>query len=79
MTTKHSTTIQNKTSQLIGLLRRPNGGKTATICSKLEWQQHSVRSAISRLRSRGHSIETASAARTGETVYVIRSDERDAV
>lgn len=65
---------QSKTSkaqQLVKLLAMPNGAKTSTICRRLSWQPHSVRAAISRLRTGGNITVTSHSKRSGETVYSI--------
>ncbi|WP_112323386.1 DUF3489 domain-containing protein [Oceanibium sediminis] len=52
-------TTRTKRSELIRLLQRKSGADLTTITSKLEWQPHTVRAAISGLRKTGHTIERA--------------------
>jgi len=52
--TKHS-----NLDKLRRLLSRPKGATLNTICKATEWQPHSARSAISRLRKSGLHIECA--------------------
>ncbi len=51
------TTVETKTDALCKLLLRPNGATTAQIQKCLVWQPHTVRAAISRLRTSGVVIE----------------------
>ena len=46
-----------KTEMLRKLLSRRNGATVVQIQKRLDWQAHTVRAAISRLRSSGLSIE----------------------
>ncbi len=45
-----------KQTQLIRMLRAPTGVSVARICSKLGWQAHTTRAALSRLRQAGFLI-----------------------
>lgn len=61
----------SKQDQLVGLLRRKTGAKTDVLMSRLGWQRHTVRAAISRLRKQGHSIEVKRAGGAGGSIYSI--------
>ncbi|WP_112324396.1 DUF3489 domain-containing protein [Oceanibium sediminis] len=58
-------TTRTKRSELIRLLQRKSGADLTTITSKLEWQPHTVRAAISGLRKSGHTIERAAPDKPG--------------
>ncbi len=49
--------ITTKTEMLRKLLSRRNGATVSQIQNRLDWQAHTVRAAISRLRSSGLLIE----------------------
>lgn len=65
---------QSKTAILIDLLSRTNGGRSDTLCVKLCWQPHTLRSAISGLRKDGFEIETTSPAGKGGARYRIMTE-----
>lgn len=46
-----------KSDRLIKLLRSRSGSDIVTLSTKLGWQAHSTRAALSRLRKAGHMIE----------------------
>jgi ribosomal protein S25 len=62
---------KSKKAQLNALLIRPKGVRLSVIAERLNWQAHTVRAAISRLRKQGVVVSTSKAPRTGETVYAI--------
>lgn len=66
-----SSPTQNKSDQLVTMLKKPNGMRVSLICEKLEWQAHTVRAAISGLRKKGFAVSRSKAKRSGETVYAI--------
>ena len=53
---------QSKQTQIIKLLRRPKGATITDLSKATDWQIHSVRAALSRLRKQGHHINRS---RTG--------------
>ena len=62
---------QSKTTILIDLLSRTNGGRSDALCTKLCWQPHTLRAAISGLRKVGFKVETASQTSKGGARYRI--------
>ena len=62
---------QSKTTILIDLLSRTNGGQSDALCVKLCWQPHTLRSAISGLRKDGFEIETTPQTSKGVARYRI--------
>lgn len=71
MTTNSPT--QNKSDQLVAMLKKPNGMRVSLIGEKLDWQAHTVRAAISGLRKKGFEVSRTKAKKSGETVYAIVS------
>jgi len=61
----------SKQDQLIKLLSRKQGADTATISSKLGWQPHTTRAALSGLRKVGFDITKESAGAGKPTRYRI--------
>jgi predicted ArsR family transcriptional regulator len=51
------TAVKTKSDNLCTLLSRRNGATVAQIQKQLGWQPHTIRAAISRLRSSGLSID----------------------
>lgn len=47
-------------SRLISRLSAKKGASIKTLCTEFGWQAHTVRAALSGLRSTGHKIERAS-------------------
>lgn len=47
---------RSKIDTLIQCLKRPQGASIATLCKATHWQSHSVRSALSRMHTRGHKV-----------------------
>ena len=62
---------QSKKAILIDLLSRTNGGRSDALCTKLCWQPHTLRAAISGLRKVGFKVETASQTSKGGARYRI--------
>ena len=62
---------QSKKALLIDLLSRKNGGRSDALCTKLCWQPHTLRAAISGLRKVGFKVETASQTSKGGARYRI--------
>ena len=48
---------RTKTARLEALLSRARGATLAQLQKELDWQPHTVRVAVSRLRKAGHTIE----------------------
>jgi len=61
-------TVSKKT-RLLQLLSNPKGARVLSLCNALDWQKHTVRAAVSRLRTSGYVIETHASSRDGVTVY----------
>lgn len=66
-----SSPTQNKSDQLIAMLKKPNGMRVSLIGEKLSWQAHTVRAAISDLRKKGFEVSRTKAKTGGEAVYAI--------
>ena len=62
---------QSKKAILIDLLSRKNGGRSDALCTKLCWQPHTLRAAISGLRKGRLKVETASQTSKGGVRYRI--------
>ena len=62
---------QSKKTILIDLLSRKNGGRSDALCTKLCWQPHTLRAAISGLRKGRLKVETASQTSKGGVRYRI--------
>ena len=62
---------QSKKDKLIILLSKPKGARISSLCKTLNWQNHTVWAAISRLRSRGFAITTVKSTKDGVTIYKI--------
>jgi len=62
---------ESKNTQLVNLLSKPKGAWITSLCKTLDWQTHTVRAAISRLRAKGYVIETSKATKDGVTIYKI--------
>lgn len=60
-----------KKAQLIRLLRTKSGAGIAKLGDRLGWQPHTVRAALSRLRSEGHDVDRIAATARGEAKYRI--------
>lgn len=68
--TTNSLTL-SKGDQLVAMLKKPNGTRVSLIGERLDWQVHTVRSAISGLRKKGFEVSRTKAKKSGETVYAI--------
>lgn len=62
-----------KNSQLIKLLGTKAGCDIESLSSKLGWQQHTTRAALSRLRKAGYEVASAKPASGGISKYRILS------
>ena len=62
-----------KSDRLIRLLKARSGCNIAALSSKLGWQPHSTRAALSRLRAAGHAIEKLPPGKHGGFRYRIAS------
>ena len=60
-----------KGGQLIQLLKARSGCDIAALSAKLDWQPHSIRAALSRLRKAGYAIEKLPPFKHGGTRYRI--------
>jgi biotin operon repressor len=58
-----------KQDQLIALLKRKSPPTIEALGKRLDWQPHTVRAAISRLRTAGYSVETVKATTTTAMRY----------
>ena len=61
----------SKKDRLVRLLSNPKGARVLSLCKSLGWQKHTVRAAISGLRTSGYAIETYASSKDGVTVYRI--------
>jgi predicted transcriptional regulator len=59
----------SKCDRLIQLLNARLGVDIATLSRKLDWQHHSTRAALSRLRKAGYTIEKRTALKRGGARY----------
>jgi predicted ArsR family transcriptional regulator len=66
-----SGTGSSKKQKLINLLVRKSGADTKTISTRLGWQAHTIRAAISGLRKDGYSVEVVPASGKAATRYRI--------
>ena len=66
---------KTKKNQLIALLRTKRGISVNAISSKLGWQNHSTRAALTRLRQAGFELDTLKTAKTKLTRYRIIADK----
>ena len=62
-----------KKDQLIRLLRSKHGMEIATISTKLGWQHHTTRAALTRLRQAGFELVTVKGQGSGPARYRIAS------
>lgn len=60
-----------KRAQLVQLLQARTGADVATISTKLGWQPHTTRAALTRLRKSGYAIEAEKGAEGKPTRYRI--------
>ena len=60
-----------KGDRLIQLLKTSSGRDIAAVSAKLDWQPHTTRAAISRLRKAGYVIEKLPPGKQGGTRYRI--------
>jgi|LGVF01.2.fsa_nt_gb predicted ArsR family transcriptional regulator len=65
------TKTRSKRDRLIQLLSNPKGARVLSLCKSLDWQKHTVRAAVSGLRTAGYLIETYASSKDGVTVYKI--------
>lgn len=79
-TSKHKhtkTRAKSKREQLIAALSKPNGVRTSVLAAKFDWQPHTLRAAISRLRSEGLNVQSKRSEKHKETVYsLVQSEDR---
>jgi predicted ArsR family transcriptional regulator len=68
-----------KGHRLVQLLRARSGVDIAALSSKLGWQPHSTRAALSRLRQAGYAIEKLPPHKGGRTRYRISKAPRTSV
>ncbi len=57
------------------MIKRPEGATLNALCKATQWQSHSVRGAISQLKSKGHNI--ISTKFDGERSYSISAEATD--
>lgn len=69
---------RSSTDRLTALLGNRSGRDIATLSTKLCWQPHSVRAALSRLRKTGVTIEKLPPARNGSGARYRIADEKQA-
>lgn len=55
-----STPPRTKKARLIARLSTKKGANIKTLCTEFGWQSHTVRAALSGLRSAGHAVERTS-------------------
>ena len=58
-----------KTATIEKLLRRPKGASITQLQTATQWQSHSLRAALSRLRTAGHAVERLPLHKSGEVRY----------
>lgn len=69
---------QTKQAQFIALLKRKDGVDIATLSKALGWQPHTVRSALSRLKQAGYTLDKFSDVSPLRTFYRIESGSGEA-
>ena len=69
---------QTKQAQLIALLGHKDGADIATLSTALGWQAHTVRAALSRLKTAGYTLDKFSDGSPLRTFYRIESGPADA-
>jgi len=62
---------KSKNTQLVNLLSKPKEARITSLCKALNWQPHTVRSAISGLRAKGFVIATSKSTKDDVTIYKI--------
>jgi predicted ArsR family transcriptional regulator len=62
---------RSKKGRLIQLLSNPKGARVLSLCKSLGWQKHTVRTAVSGLRTSGYVVEASASSKDGVTVYKI--------
>lgn len=67
-----------KHNQLKRLLTKPGGVRASVLGKRLGWQPHTIRAAISGLRKSGHTIVRKPSKSTGESIYWLQSDTKEA-
>ena len=65
-----------KTATIRKLLRRPKGASIAQLQTATQWQAHSLRAALSRLRTAGHAVERLPRQKGGAARYRIAVETR---
>jgi len=65
-----------KGQRLVQLLKARSGVDIAALSGKLDWQPHSTRAALSRLRQAGYAIEKLPPHKGGRTRYRISKEPR---
>lgn len=61
-----------KKARLIARLSTKKGANIKTLCTEFGWQSHTVRAALSGLRSAGHAVERTSS-RNGSIYKIVRN------
>ena len=69
---------ETKQAQLITLLGHKDGAAIATLSTALGWQAHTVRAALSRLKTAGYTLDKFSDGSPLRTFYRIESGPADA-
>ncbi len=63
-----------KKAQLIRMLNRKDGADVATLSTKLGWQQHTTRAALTGLRKSGYEIVSGKPGQGGASRYRIAAE-----
>jgi Tfp pilus assembly protein PilX len=64
----------SKTATIQRLLRRPKGASLTQLQTATQWQPHSLRAALSRLRKTGYAVERLPAHKSGGARYRIAGE-----
>jgi len=70
--------VTSKTATIQKLLRRPKGASLAQLQAATQWQTHSLRAALTRLRKAGLAVERLPVAKGGTTRYRIATERLQA-
>jgi hypothetical protein len=70
---------KSKKDKLVILLSKPKGARISSLCKTLGWQNHTMRAAISGLRSKGFVIATSKSAKDDVTIYKVANKPAEGI
>lgn len=74
--TKIGTDKTTKKAQLIALLKASTGADIAALAAALDWQTHTVRAALTRLKQAGYVLDMKKAGTPARTFYQITAEPK---